>query len=281
MKGYVSLIMDIEKSREYKVDERNEIQKYMVDCIKKLNKLFASGLECEIIFSAGDELQGLFTDLTMAVMYFRILEILLHPVKIRGGIGVGEWNVKILNGLSTQQDGPAYHRAREAIREVKKKQLQNIRICSGDDDVMCNHLMNAAHLMKNQQAYRQNRVLAVLELLYPFAKGSMWTEKSEIIQQILQMKFEYEIGQGKKLEAKLNFSDHLEIHSIIIDGDMKDAEEHIVKKNMAETVAQMLRCTRQNAASIIKSGNSNKIRELDYMALQYIDRKYGDREWNY
>ena len=116
--NYVSLIIDIEKSRNYRNDDRNEIQNYMVYCIDRLNDLFRENMQYTITFSAGDELQGLFYDVTTAVMYFRLLEILVKPVKLRAGIGVGEWTVKINNGLSTQQDGPVYHRARNAIEEV-------------------------------------------------------------------------------------------------------------------------------------------------------------------
>ena len=73
MLNYVSLIMDIEKSRKYRIDERNEIQNYMSYCISKLNELFRDSMRYEVTFSAGDELQGLFYDVTTAIMYFRLL----------------------------------------------------------------------------------------------------------------------------------------------------------------------------------------------------------------
>lgn len=283
MDDYVSLIIDIEDSRKYEIDERNEIQDYMFCCIKNLNKLFGEQMECEVTFSAGDELQGLFINVTTAVMYFRLLEILLHPVRVRAGIGIGEWNVKVLNGLSTQQDGPAYHRAREAIREVHKRQLHNIRICSNYENVLSNHLLNASNVMKSRQGYKQNLILTVLELLYPFVKDSMQCEKSEIMRRILQTKFEYKVGAKKDKEdlKKMLIDNYSDIDPVIITGNMQDAEIGIAKKNMAESVAKMIGGTRQNAASIIKSGNSNKIRELDYMALQYIEGEYGERRWNY
>lgn len=94
------------------------MKQYMDRCIKNLNGLFSEDIQFEVTFSAGDELQGLFDNVVTALLYFRLFDILMKPVKIRAGIGVGDWTVKMESGLSTQQDGPAYHHAREAIDKV-------------------------------------------------------------------------------------------------------------------------------------------------------------------
>lgn len=284
MKNYVSLIMDIEKSRNYRIDERNEIQSYISYCVNRLNELFRESLKYEVTFSAGDELQGLFCDVTTALMYFRLLEILLKPVKLRAGIGVGEWTVKVDNGLSTHQDGPVYHRARYAIQEVYKNQLHNIKICSNKDDVMTNHLINASNALKNQQIYMQNIVLVILELLCPFIKNQMKVDSYEIIKDLLEIKFHYQIGRRNYSSVrrmdyekeKLNFSEMLYVNPIYIDGKIENAEEHIYVKSITTIIADILDCTRQNVDSIIRRGNANKIRELDYMALQYVEKMYGE-----
>lgn len=284
MLNYVSLIMDIEKSRNYKIDERNEIQNYMSHCINRLNELFRDSLKYEVTFSAGDELQGLFYDVTTAVLYFRLLEMLIKPVKMRAGIGVGEWTIKVDNGLSTQQDGPVYHRARNAIEEVYKKQFHNIRICSDGDDVLTNHLINASFTLKNQQIYMQNIVLVILELLCPFIKNQIRMESYEIIKDLLEDKFYYGIGRkryyGMKKGAEYNytelrFSEDFYINPIYINGAIDEAEENIFIKNITTIIADILNCSRQNVDSIIRRGNANKIRELDYIALQYIEKIYG------
>ncbi len=283
--NYVSLIMDIEKSRRYKVEERNEIQHYMSHCVEGLNELFRSDMRYAVTFSAGDELQGLFYDATTAIMYFRLFEMLLRPVKIRAGIGIGEWTIKVDNGMSTQQDGPVYHRARQAIEDVYRKQFQNIRICSGEDDVLANHLINASMTLKNQQIYMQNIVLVILELLCPFVKKTMNPNNYEIIKELLQIKFHYGIGRTtfsitnarryKNIEREnLNFMSNLSVTPICIDGTIEEAEEHILIKNITSVIAEILNCTRQNVDVIIRRGNANKIRELDFIALQYIERNY-------
>lgn len=283
MKNYVSLIMDIEKSRTYVTEDRIELQKYMWYYMDMLNELFKENIEHDVTFSAGDELQGLFNDTTAAVMYFRLFEILLKPVKIRAGIGVGEWTIKIENGSSTQQDGPAYHKARQAIEEVYGNTLHNVRICSDKDDIMANHLINSSWTLKNQQIYMQNIVLAIFELLCPFVKSDMNAYKYQIVRELLEIKFEYRIGKMRHLymerervvgNDRLHFSEIPFLKPIYIDGILEEVEERIVVKNISATIAEILDCSRQNVYNILKRGNSYKIRELDYLALQYIERMY-------
>lgn len=285
MVNYVSLIMDIEKSRMYNIEDRIELQNYMSYCVKMLNDLFRESIEYDVTFSAGDELQGLFRDTTTALMYFRLLEMLVKPVRLRAGVGVGEWTIKVDNGLSTQQDGPAYHRARYAIEEVHKKPFHNIRICSDKDDVLANHLINSSLNLKNQQIYMQNIVLVILELLCPFVKWRMDVDRYEIIRELIEIKFEYKIGRARhahlRKESYLD-RDRLYFHGcpvikpIFIDGSMREAEDNIMIKNISSYIAEILDCTRQNVENILKRGNANKIRELDYMALQYIEWLYGE-----
>lgn len=283
MRNYVSLIMDIEKSRTYVTEDRIELQKYMSYCIDMLNELFRENIEHDVTFSAGDELQGLFNDTTVAVMYFRLFEMLLKPVKIRAGIGVGEWTIKIDNGSSTQQDGPAYHKARQAIEEVYRNTLHNVKICSDKDDIMANHLINSARILKSQQIYMQNIVLVILELLCPFVKWDMNVDKYQIVRELLEIKFEYRIGRTRQSfsrnkrfveNERLHFSENFSMKPIYIDGMLEEAEERIVVKNISSAIAEILDCSRQNVDNILKRGNSYKIRELDYMALQYIEKMY-------
>lgn len=286
MENYVSLIIDIEKSKAFEVNIRNEIQKYISDCIIILNDLFKEEMECFVTFSAGDELQGLFHDVVAAVLYFRLFEVLMNPVKVRAGIGIGEWSVKIENGLSTQQDGPVYHRARKAIEEVHKSQLQNIRIFSVKDDIWTNHLINASVILKRQQISTQNLVQVIIELLYPFVANDMSWGDLNRIKELLEIK--YKIGPksfsvaGKtrtNLEnRKLDIDEITVIDTILIDGKIKDVEDILLKRNMTTIVSKILGCTRQNVDSIVKRGNVNKIRELDYMALQYIEQRYGGED---
>ena len=70
MRRYVCLIIDIEKSKKYSIDNRNQIQFYMDKYIRSLNMLFSKEFQCEVMFSAGDEVQGLFDNVISALLYF-------------------------------------------------------------------------------------------------------------------------------------------------------------------------------------------------------------------
>ena len=290
MNKYVSLIMDIEKSKSYDINDRNEMQHYIDKCIKNLNSLFDKGMQCEVTFSAGDEFQGLFNDVVTALLYFRMLEMLVKPVKIRAGIGIGDWTVKMEQGLSTQQDGPAYHKARQAIKEAHSMQLQNVRICSDNDDILANHLINASLPLKRQQIYMQNIVQVLIELLFPFVPENIDLDRYDAVEELIAVKFEYRLGsKNKGLYSRKNFvmeHQYLELNEIpdalpiYINGEMTDAETTIIKKNTALIISEILQCSRQNVDSIMRRGNSNKIRELDYVALQYVKKNYGGSRWN-
>lgn len=290
MKKYVSLIMDIEKSKKYGVSDRNDMQHYIDKCIKNLNGLFNEEMQCEVTFSAGDEFQGLFDDVVIALLYFRLLEMLIKPVKIRAGIGIGDWTVKMEQGLSTQQDGPAYHNARKAIEEAHSMQLQNIRICSDEDDILSNHLVNASLPLKRQQIYMQNIVQVLIELLFPFVPAHINLDKYDSVNELIAIKFEYKLGakngglytrRNMVMEHDyINFSEIPDVSPIYINGEMTDEESTIIKKNTAMIISEILQCSRQNVDSIMRRGNSNKIRELDYVALQYVRKNYGGSRWN-
>ncbi len=290
MNQYVSLIMDIEKSKSYSISDRNEMQHYIDKCVKNLNNLFDEGMQCEVTFSAGDELQGLFNDVVTALLYFRMLEMLVKPVKIRAGIGIGAWTVKMEQGSSTQQDGPAYHKARQAIKDVHGMQLQNVRICSEDNDILANHLINASLLLKRQQIYMQNIVQVLIELLFPFVPVNSKLDRYDAVKELIAIKFEYRLGaKNRGLYSRRNIAmeqDYLEWNKIpdavpiYINGEIMDVESIVIKKNTAMIISEILQCSRQNVDSIMRRGNANKIRELDYMALQYVKKNYGGSGWN-
>lgn len=294
--NYVSLIVDLKKSRTYKVSNRIEIQEFLLDCTDILNMIFATEIEFNVTFSAGDELQGLFKNVTAAYLYFRLLSMLVHPVQIRAGIGVGEWTIKIEQGTSTQQDGPAYHKARQAIEEVYKMQLQNIRICADEEDILGNYFINASNAFKIQQISKQHMVWVIMEFLYPFMNDRIYKKEiCYLMEMLLERKYEYQFIRETKYLNKyitsqnniswyndweLNLNKFEIIDPIDIDGILVEPESKILKRNISSVISELLGCSRQNVDGLIRRGNSNKIRELDYVALQYLERKYGKDRWN-
>lgn len=78
---YAALIADIVDSRKYK--DRLLVQKLLKSSLKLLNNWFSDSLHTEMVISSGDEMQGLFKDAYSSYMYYRLLSMLLYPVKIR------------------------------------------------------------------------------------------------------------------------------------------------------------------------------------------------------
>lgn len=165
---YTALIMDLKKSRKYCIKNRNEIQDYIFHVIDVLNKVFRNSLEKDVFFSAGDELQGLFSSVEASYLYFRLFSMLVSPVEIRAGIGVGEWNIIVEDAGSTAQDGPAYHNARYAINATEESLGYSILLLSGGkNDIIINSLLNSTAVIINKQSEYQNQVMLLSELLYP------------------------------------------------------------------------------------------------------------------
>lgn len=285
MKNYYSaLIIDIKKSKKYELQVRNELQEYLTKCIRLLNTMYQSTLSCEVTFSAGDELQGLFESPSAAVLYWRLLEFMVYPVEIRAGIGIGEWNVRIEGGLSTEQDGPAYHNARAAIDEVYKKQLQKVRINSkSEKDLFANFLLNNSMGYKSQQNYIQNILQLAAEIMYPFQEESSCIEMNGYAYQLLALKEGFKVRErtfnrsaGRLFENSKDKK--LCVHGIIpVTGDIQEAEEAVARKGLSVSIAEATGKSRQNINTVMKRGNVLLIRSMDYMALQYIRKKYGGR----
>ncbi|MBE5966491.1 MAG: hypothetical protein E7255_05925 [Lachnospiraceae bacterium] len=308
MKKYCSLIIDIKQSRAYNLRDRNELQEYMAQCITLLNSLFKKNLVFDVTFSAGDELQGLFSNTVAAVRYLRLLSILANPVQLRAGIGIGEWNVRMEGGLSTEQDGPVYHNARSAIDEVYRMQTQRFRICSGSrKDVLGNYLLNASMQFCLHQNITQSQVLFLLEVMYPFVEEtSDFNNRKELID-LAVTKSSFSIGKRTKKQAQekkeqeskkdqetkekqekqedqgkqndrenqgLNIASLTVVENIYITGTLEETENTVIRKNMSSNIAEVIGTTRQNVDKIMKRGNAIFIRNMDYMALQYIQKTY-------
>lgn len=165
---YAALIIDLKKSRNYTKEDRNYIQYYIMDVIHLLNRLYYRELVREVDFSAGDEVQGLFSSPEAAYLYYRMLSMWLHPVEVRAGIGVGEWDVQLDSKGTTGQDGPAYHKARYAIQNTDDSEGYPVLFLSGGhSDVTINTIIGGAASIMAKQSVHQNQIMLITELLFP------------------------------------------------------------------------------------------------------------------
>lgn len=167
MSQYYVLMADLKKSRTLPSSQRNVVQELLDSSMRLLNMRFRNQLAKEVVFSAGDEIQGLFTDFAGAFLYFRLLNMIMMPGRMRAGIGAGTWDVRIESG-STGQDGPVYHCARRAIEHAKGSRLYDVCYCSGrsNDGFMTVELDHSFGICASRTK-AQNDLALFIELLHP------------------------------------------------------------------------------------------------------------------
>lgn len=127
-RGYSALMVDIRDSRSLDEDQRENAQRALIKAVSEVNDIYASSLVKNMMFSAGDEVQGLFADMQNAVLAYRYISLAMLPIGVRGGVGVGGWETRVDSGLSTEQDGDAYHKARAAVSAAKGRGLVGLKI---------------------------------------------------------------------------------------------------------------------------------------------------------
>ena len=169
MQQCAALMVDIRDSRKMTEARRQGVQDVMGASLAYLNVLFRNDLLREVVFSAGDEVQGLFSSAAAAYLYHRSLSLLVVQADLRGGVGCGAWDVRVADAPSTAQDGTAYHHARDAISYAKKSRLYNFAISSGDPSSPHTVSANYPLLLSARRTTRQAELARQVELRYPMA----------------------------------------------------------------------------------------------------------------
>lgn len=111
----IAVIGDLIDSK--KISNRFEFQKRFAENLDQVNQWQA---ESPYTLTLGDEFQALYTD-AQGLFYdlFHIREC-IYPVRCRFSIAIGEITTPINSKRAIGMDGPAFHRAREAIEHLKK-----------------------------------------------------------------------------------------------------------------------------------------------------------------
>ena len=281
MKKYSTLIIDLKKSRSYRHADRIDIQNYIKNIISVLNKVFENVLELKVVFSAGDEIQGLFSSSQSAYLYFRLFNMLISPVEIRAGIGVGEWSVKIESGSSTEQDGPAYYNARHAIENVDDQLGYSLLLFSGSsDDIYINSAINSAMVFLNNQSEYQNELSLLTELMYPIEIDGAIIKQyiGELIPLIAQknsMRY-YEKWYSSRSIANNSFlQKNIDIECNLVNALTEEKQFYVSLgkvKGLPSKLAKIMGTSRQNIDKSIKAGNIYQERNATIAALKLMSK---------
>src|SRR5579863_3667213 len=129
---YLAIIGDIVASRRFSPKCRRLVQEKFLALINSLNHEFASALVAKFTVTSGDEFEGLLysssaPDVLPAIIWqvdHAFVDLAQYnnddPIEVRTGIGLGTIDTAIA-GNPNVIDGPAFHAAREAIRQAAKK----------------------------------------------------------------------------------------------------------------------------------------------------------------
>ncbi|HEY5561595.1 MAG TPA: SatD family protein [Clostridiaceae bacterium] len=281
---YTAFIADIVNSKKLLKEEREQIQVFIKKCLGTLNNIFKSSLEFDVTFSAGDEVQGLFKTPTAAFLYLRIFKLIISPLQIRAGIGIGEWDVRIISGTSNEQDGSAYHNARTAILYAHDRNDYSILFNSNNsNNIYINTLINTSLLFVKNQSQYQNQVLLLTELMNPlFDNNSMDSLAFAQIFLLVQKKVEqkFYINANNKLKNNISLFNNipvsfepLYIFSSTIFKD-KFALTSTLKKGLSAMLSHITNTSRQNIDNVIKAGNISEIRNIDVTTLLLIYKNF-------
>ncbi len=291
MKKYTVLIIDLKGSKKYQIKMRNEIQEYIMRVVEKMNIIFKESMEREVEFSAGDEIQGLFSSVKSAYLYFRMFSMLVSPIEIRAGIGVGAWDVVVKDAGTTAQDGRAYHNARRAIEAVEESKGYSVLMCSeNSSDMIVNSLLNSTALIINRQSDYQNEIMLLSELLYPInLDGIVNVFKLREIIELLRFKNDFlrdeytfskpglSRGMRESVFCKLNYYD-IEIEckpiNIMVETTSFFVDEGRVR-GLAVQLSQLLAVSRQSIEKTVKSGLIYEARNLAITTLIYLEELEG------
>lgn len=279
---FTAFMIDLVRSREYGDQDRNAIQRFLLETMDVLNEMFRKVMPRSLEFSAGDEMQGLFSSPYAAYLYYRMLRGIVSPIGIRAGIGFGDWSVQMEGIGTTAQDGTAYHKARQAIDSVKNLSQYDCLFLSGTRvDMYVNSLIQADSVIFRSQTENQRALTLLLDVYFPILpqKANEIYHRNErffLLERIIDYKMHLDVfnptSQSKSsilydcdlylLEEKLNQFNFSPKDSFRI-MDRKYRPFHDTKiRGVPSLLAEVTGTKRQNIEKIMEAGNIIASRDM-------------------
>lgn len=164
---YIAIIGDIRESK--KIDQRSQVQNKLRLVLEEVNEKYDSEIASKFTITLGDEFQGLLSKGAKTMDIITEIEMKMHPVKIRFGVGLGAITTALNKEISIGADGPAYYLARDAVEFIKanekKKQTNtpDVRFqAEGDNQViimMINTVLSLLTVIKDTWSDRQREII--------------------------------------------------------------------------------------------------------------------------
>lgn len=179
MSNYLVLIGDLEQSQAVKEKEREQLQEKLASVLELLNSEAENGLVSPYTITLGDEFQAVFDNAD--IVFTHILKIMaaVHPVGVRFSLAVGRIDTSINTEQAIGMDGPAFHKARKEIEQLKESgYLINISFTDRNTSTL-KIINNSLALVSGQIKSWNKRRLVILHMIQ---EGYDYKEISEALE---------------------------------------------------------------------------------------------------
>ncbi len=157
---YCAIIGDIIKSRQIK--DRQSVQRQFLAMAAEASSLYAPAIESPFTVTIGDEFQVLLKSIDSAPQIVEHVVQAMKPVELVFGLGIGTLQTDINPRQAIGMDGPAFHLARAALVQAKKKKPKIVY----KSDAAAIELVNSLHyFIETCEERRTKRQQAVVEYL--------------------------------------------------------------------------------------------------------------------
>lgn len=303
---YVALIFDVVDSR--KILDRYDAQSKLKDMTKFLNYLYKDKIIKEVVCGSGDEFQGLFKTVADAYAYIHSLQLYIHPIRVRCGIGYG--NIKYTNSdwisnnewHSTDIDGDAYYRARDAINAIPDKNSIDLVFFKTNKaiDKMLNTIMITGAGLKKAQSRTAKLVELIMDFYFPFIETHLNDDHLSCFSELIRTKLKDNVDDLLKKSfisnlrgvtgTSLTNVDNIDLKTLVFD-TYKECNNIRVKDNnfyydryypfgCSTLIAPLTLSTPQNVSKTMLHGRIKENRNLDgaiFNLLKNIDN-IGEKE---
>lgn len=153
--NYIALIGDIRRSKG--LAGREQVQQQLRRACGELNRhADPLGLVSPFTITLGDEFQALFGRARGLWRGIFRIEALLRPVRLRYGVGVGAIDTEINHESAIGMDGPAFHRARQAVDGLREDGGSYRVLGLGEAQHLARHALDL--VSHHRDSWRDNRV---------------------------------------------------------------------------------------------------------------------------
>jgi hypothetical protein len=158
-----ALLADMVGSRRFQGTRRAPVQHHFAALVQRLNQRFRTALLAPFMVSRGDEFQGLLREPTVLPDLLWEAENGFTDTELRFGIGYGRLDTPVGSNV-LELDGPALHRAREAIEQAATaKRLGGVFAGFGTaEDQILNGIARVLRRQRERMSARQRQVVEQL-----------------------------------------------------------------------------------------------------------------------